>query len=59
MQRITDMTCGKPAQLIFFFSLPLMLGGVFQQLYMIVDTIIVGLRCRHSCACLARRCRLD
>ena len=42
MQRITDMTCGKPAQLIFFFSLPLMLGGVFQQLYMIVDTIIVG-----------------
>lgn len=42
MNRVTDMTSGKPARLIFLFSLPLMLGGVFQQLYMIVDTMIVG-----------------
>lgn len=42
MTRVTDMTAGKPMGLIFFFSLPLMFGGMFQQLYMIVDTIIVG-----------------
>lgn len=42
MDRVTDMTRGKPMGLIFFFSLPLMFGGMFQQLYMIVDTIIVG-----------------
>lgn len=42
MDRTTDMTAGKPLGLIFFFSLPLMFGGMFQQLYMIVDTIIVG-----------------
>ena len=42
MTRVTDMTHGKPTQLIFTFSLPLMFGGIFQQFYMIVDTIIVG-----------------
>lgn len=42
MDRVTDMTKGKPIRLIFFFSLPLMFGGMFQQLYMIVDTMIVG-----------------
>lgn len=40
--RITDMTTGKPAGLIFRFALPLMLGNIFQQLYIMVDTMIVG-----------------
>ena len=40
--RHTDMTHGRPIRLILLFSLPLMLGSVFQQLYTIVDTIIIG-----------------
>ena len=42
MARIKDMTCGKPAPLLVGFALPLMLGNVFQQLYTVVDTAIVG-----------------
>lgn len=37
-----DMTQGSPWRQIFLFSLPLLLGNVFQQLYSMVDTIIVG-----------------
>lgn len=40
--RVREMTSGKPAGLIFFFALPLMLGNVFQQMYTMVDTIIRG-----------------
>ena len=36
------MTVGKPARLILSFALPLMLGNVFQQMYIIVDTMVVG-----------------
>lgn len=36
------MTQGSPLRLIFFFSLPLMIGNVCQQLYTAVDSIIVG-----------------
>lgn len=39
---MTDMTKGRPLPLIFRFSLPLMLSGLLQQFYMIVDSIIVG-----------------
>lgn len=42
MVRVTDMTHGRPMRLILLFSLPLMLGSVFQQMYTIVDTIIIG-----------------
>lgn len=37
-----DMTTGSPAKLIFYFSMPILLGNIFQQLYTMVDTIIVG-----------------
>ena len=37
-----DMTQGTPWKLILLFSLPLMLGNLFQQLYTVVDTILVG-----------------
>ncbi len=37
-----DLTVGKEGKLIFRFALPMLLGNVFQQLYNIVDTIIVG-----------------
>ncbi len=40
--RIKNMTDGKPAVLILTFALPLMLGNVFQQLYTVVDTMVVG-----------------
>ncbi len=36
------MTQGKPLKQLFFFALPLMFGNVFQQLYTVVDTAIVG-----------------
>ena len=37
-----SMTQGNPFKLLLSFSLPLMLGNVFQQLYTVVDTAIVG-----------------
>lgn len=37
-----DMTSGNPAKLILYFSIPLLIGNVFQQFYSMVDTIIVG-----------------
>lgn len=41
-QRIRSMTEGSPTRLIFTFALPLMVGNVFQQLYTVVDTAVVG-----------------
>ncbi len=40
--RIKNMTDGKPASLILAFAMPLMVGNVFQQLYTVVDTMVVG-----------------
>jgi len=40
--RTHDMTRGKPASLLIRFALPLMVGNVFQQLYTVVDTMVVG-----------------
>lgn len=37
-----DMTVGSPARLLLAFSIPLLLGNIFQQLYNMVDTIVVG-----------------
>lgn len=37
-----DMTRGNPAKLIILFSIPLLIGNIFQQFYSMVDTIIVG-----------------
>ena len=37
-----NMTEGTPAKLILTFALPLMAGNVFQQLYTVVDTMVVG-----------------
>lgn len=36
------MTAGHPGKLLMSFALPLMFGNVFQQLYTVVDTAIVG-----------------
>ena len=37
-----DMTKGKPSGLVIRFIIPLIIGNIFQQLYNMVDTIIVG-----------------
>ena len=37
-----NMTEGTPGKLILTFALPLMAGNVFQQLYTVVDTMVVG-----------------
>lgn len=37
-----NLTEGSPAKLIFFFTMPLIAGNIFQQLYAFVDTLIVG-----------------
>ena len=37
-----NLTEGDPARLILFFTLPLLAGNVFHQLYAFVDTLIVG-----------------
>ncbi len=36
------MTEGSPARLLVLFSLPMLIGNVFQQLYNIVDSVVVG-----------------
>lgn len=40
--RVKNMTTGKPAKLLLAFSFSLMAGNVFQQLYTVVDTMVVG-----------------
>ena len=42
MAKVRDMTQGRPARLILSFALPLMLGNMFQQMYVMVDTMVVG-----------------
>lgn len=37
-----NMSEGRPSALIIKFALPLMTGNIFQQLYTVVDTIVVG-----------------
>lgn len=39
---VKDMTVGNPTKLLLTFMLPLVLGNLFQQLYNMVDSIIVG-----------------
>lgn len=39
---VKDLTHGNPISLLLSFSLPLMLGNIFQQLYTFVDALIVG-----------------
>lgn len=37
-----DMTIGNPTKLIIKFIIPLLIGNIFQQIYSMVDAIIVG-----------------
>lgn len=42
MTKTKDLTEGSPMKLILGFATPLLFGFLFQQLYSVVDTIIVG-----------------
>lgn len=37
-----DLTSGSPLKLIIYFTIPLLIGNLFQQLYNTADTMIVG-----------------
>ena len=37
-----DMTQGSPIKLIIMFTIPLLIGNIFQQFYNMADTLIVG-----------------
>lgn len=39
---MNDLTQGHVGRLIFRFTIPILLGNIFQQLYQIIDSIIVG-----------------
>ena len=39
---VRNLTKGRPLKQILFFALPIFIGNVFQQLYSMVDNIIVG-----------------
>lgn len=39
---VTDMTTGSPMRHLLVFALPLLVGNIFQQLYMWADSIVVG-----------------
>ena len=39
---ITDMTQGSPTRHILLFALPTLIGNIFQQIYNLADSIIVG-----------------
>ncbi len=40
--RVNDMTTGSPMKLILWFAVPLFIGNIFQQVYSMVDTMVVG-----------------
>lgn len=42
MNSITDMTQGNSFKLILRFTAPLLIGNLFQQLYNMVDSVVVG-----------------
>ena len=38
----TDMTKGNPMKIILMFSIPVLMGNLFQQFYNVVDSIVAG-----------------
>ena len=42
MARTKDMTAGNPVRLILVFALPVLAGNMLQQLYSLVDSLIIG-----------------
>ena len=40
--KTVNMTTGDPVRLLVLFAIPMMIGNIFQQLYNVVDSAIVG-----------------
>lgn len=40
--KTVNMTTGNPVKLLILFAIPMMIGNIFQQLYNVVDSAIVG-----------------
>ena len=40
--RTKDMTAGNPVKLILVFALPILAGNMLQQLYSLIDSLIIG-----------------
>lgn len=41
-EKVKDLTVGTPIKLMLLYSVPVLLGNIFQQIYNFADTIIVG-----------------
>lgn len=41
-QTVNNMTEGSPAKLLLAFTIPMLIGNLFQQFYNMVDSIVVG-----------------
>lgn len=41
-EKTLNMTEGSPVRLLILFSIPMMIGNVFQQFYNLVDSVVVG-----------------
>lgn len=39
---VKDMTEGNPTRLLLSFAVPMLIGNIFQQLYSMVDSIVIG-----------------
>ena len=40
--RMQDMTVGDPLKLLVAFAVPMLIGNLFQQVYTMIDTMVVG-----------------
>jgi putative MATE family efflux protein len=52
MGKVKDLTTGNPVKLMLSYSIPVLLGNIFQQIYNFTDTVIVG-QCLGSSALAA------
>lgn len=41
-QKNPDMAQGNPIRLIILFSMPMLIGSIFQLMYNMADTVVVG-----------------
>ena len=48
---VMDMTEGSSMKLIMKFSVPLLIGNLFQQVYSLVDSIVVGRHLGANVSC--------
>ena len=39
---VRDMTKGSPVRLLLAFAAPLLVANIFQQLYTVVDAVVLG-----------------